>query len=99
MTNTNYEDINKYIKQVETIARVSTFSKPWCRKSDSLHCTISLYKCSVITFITIKDQPVTSGERTVTNDSPETETETSNKHSIFYFETSITDWESMCRVG
>ena len=34
-------------------------------------------------------------EKNVTNGS----TETTNKHFIFYFETSITDWESMCRVG
>ena len=37
-------------------------------------CTISLYKCSVITFITVKDQPVTSVERNLTNDSPEPQT-------------------------
>ena len=66
-----------------------------CWKPDSLNWTISLYKCSLITFITVKDQPVTSVEKHVTNDS----TEISNKHFIFYFETSISDWESMCRVG
>ena len=54
--------------------RVSTFSKV-CAESQtadrSLNCTISLYKCSVITFITLKDQPVTSVERNPTNDSPD----------------------------
>ena len=53
----------------------------WCRKSDCLrtvNCTISLYKCSVITFSTVRDQPVTSVEKKATNDSPGTFTDPTN---------------------
>ena len=59
MTNTHYE--GKYLRLLQD--RVSTLSKVGAESQtadSSLNCTISLYKCSVITFITVKDQPVTS---------------------------------------
>ena len=73
---TNYEDIS--MRQGENTAGPSfcfDIQQIWCRKSDSLrtvNCTISLYKCSVITFSTVKDQPVTCDEKNLTNDSLET---------------------------